>query len=55
MQITGLTDKGLVRSENQDTFVYGYTANDTLYAGVFDGMGGAEGRQVREQHGREHV
>ena len=42
MQITGLTDKGLVRSENQDTFVYGYTANDTLYAGVFDGMGGAK-------------
>lgn len=42
MQITGLTDKGLVRSENQDTFIYGYTENNTLYAGVFDGMGGAK-------------
>lgn len=41
MKITGLTDVGKVREENQDSFVYGFLDDSLLYAGVFDGMGGA--------------
>lgn len=42
MQITGLTDKGIVRDENQDSLVYGYVGEKMMYAAVFDGMGGAK-------------
>lgn len=42
MKITGLTDKGKVRDENQDSFVYGFLDDSTVFAGVFDGMGGAK-------------
>ncbi len=41
MRIIGMTDKGIIRSENQDTFVHGQLAPDAVYAAVFDGMGGA--------------
>ncbi len=42
LQIAGVTDKGVVRLENQDTFVQGSLADDTVFAAVFDGMGGAK-------------
>lgn len=42
MNITGLTDKGKVRDENQDSFVYGFLNDSIAFAGVFDGMGGAK-------------
>ncbi len=42
MNITGLTDKGKVRDENQDSFVYGFLSDSVAFAGVFDGMGGAK-------------
>ena len=42
MQIVGMTDKGVVRAENQDTFIHGSLAPDTVYAAVLDGMGGAK-------------
>lgn len=41
MKITGLTDKGKIRDENQDAFVYGFLDDHTVFAAVFDGMGGA--------------
>jgi len=41
MKIAGLTDVGKIREENQDSFVYGFLNDSLLYAGVFDGMGGA--------------
>ncbi len=42
MQIVGMTDKGVVRAENQDTFVHGTLSEQTVYAAVLDGMGGAK-------------
>ena len=45
MNITGLTDKGKVRDENQDAFVYGFLSDNLAYAACFDGMGG--GSHVR--------
>lgn len=42
MQTIGMTDKGAVRSENQDTFLTGSLSEHTVYAAVFDGMGGAK-------------
>lgn len=42
MHIVGMTDKGVVRAENQDTFVHGSLSDNTVYAAVLDGMGGAK-------------
>ncbi len=42
MRIIGMTDKGVVRAENQDTFVHGSLSDNTVYAAVLDGMGGAK-------------
>lgn len=42
MLIVGMTDKGVVRAENQDTFVHGTLSDQTVYAAVLDGMGGAK-------------
>lgn len=45
MRIIGMTDKGVVRAENQDTFVHGSLSDNTVYAAVLDGMGGAKAGQ----------
>ena len=45
MRIVGMTDKGVVRAENQDTFVHGSLSDNTVYAAVLDGMGGAKAGQ----------
>lgn len=42
MQIVGLTDKGVVRAENQDTFIHDKLSDNTVFAAVLDGMGGAK-------------
>ena len=42
MFVTGLTDKGIVRRENQDSLIHGSLSEHSLYAAVFDGMGGAK-------------
>lgn len=42
MQIVGMTDKGVVRAENQDTFVHDSLPNNSVFAAVLDGMGGAK-------------
>lgn len=42
MKIVGLTDKGVVRAENQDTLIHDNLSDDTVFAAVLDGMGGAK-------------
>lgn len=42
MKIVGLTDKGVVRAENQDTFIHDNLSDNTVFAAVLDGMGGAK-------------
>ena len=46
MNIVGKTDKGIVRSANQDAFLFGEVNNNTAWAIVCDGMGGANGGTV---------
>ena len=46
MNIVGKTDKGVVRSSNQDAFAFGELKNDTAWAIVCDGMGDANGGTV---------
>lgn len=43
MKISAKSDKGLVRSENQDSFSTGELPNNAAWAVVCDGMGGAAG------------
>lgn len=54
MLITGRTDKGLVRQNNQDTFAVGEIA-DGCYTVVCDGMGGQQGGEVASQLACESV
>jgi protein phosphatase len=42
MKIVGLTDQGVVRAENQDTFIHDKLSDNTVFAAVLDGMGGAK-------------
>ncbi len=46
MNIYGLTDKGIVRSSNQDAFATGELSTDVAFAVVCDGMGGASGGNI---------
>ena len=46
MRICGRSDTGRVRSSNQDAFVCGSLSENTLFAVVCDGMGGANGGNV---------
>ena len=46
MKIVGRTDIGKRRSENQDNYRAGRQADDTVWAVVCDGMGGARGGAV---------
>ncbi len=49
MKIAGSSHAGSVRSANQDCFYYRLIGEDTAYAIVCDGMGGANGGQVASQ------
>lgn len=53
MEIYGLTDIGVVRGENQDTFLCGRLADDVLYAVVCDGMGGPGGGNIASRMAAE--
>ncbi len=66
MRAWGITDVGLRRRENQDTYAFeAFGAPDTVAALVCDGMGGVSGGQVaselavktflKELHARAHV
>lgn len=46
MEIFSKTDKGMVRSSNQDAELYGAFENGDVWAVVCDGMGGANGGSV---------
>lgn len=46
MNIFGSTDKGIVRSSNQDAFATGELADGAVFAIVCDGMGGANGGNI---------
>lgn len=46
MNIVGKTDKGVVRTSNQDAFEFGMLTDNTSWVIVCDGMGGANGGTV---------
>lgn len=46
MMISGNTDIGCVRHNNEDSYVCGVLKNGATYAVVCDGMGGASGGQI---------
>lgn len=46
MKIFGQTDKGKVRSSNQDAFITGSFNDGAVFAVVCDGMGGANGGNI---------
>lgn len=46
MNINGFSDKGVVRSSNQDAFMVGMMDDGSSWAVVCDGMGGANGGNV---------
>lgn len=46
MEVYGRTDEGRVRPTNQDAYICGELAEDTVFAVVCDGMGGANGGNV---------
>lgn len=46
MEVYGRTDEGRVRPTNQDAYICGALAEDTVFAVVCDGMGGANGGNV---------
>lgn len=55
MKITGKTDKGIVRSRNEDAFEYGVLADGTAWAVVCDGMGGVHGGKIASSAAIEMV
>lgn len=46
MRIFGFSDKGSIRTDNQDSFIYGELFDGSHYAIVCDGMGGVSGGSV---------
>lgn len=59
VSIWGLTDKGIVRKENQDSYAYDTTEAGTTWGVVCDGMGGAKAGDIAStmavEHFREHL
>jgi len=59
ISIFGMTDRGILRSENQDACAYQTIGNDSAWGVVCDGMGGARAGDIASQIGvevfREHM
>lgn len=54
MNMNGFSDKGLVRSSNQDAFAIGMMDDGASWAVVCDGMGGANGGNVASRLAVDH-
>ena len=59
VSIWGLTDKGIVRKENQDSYAYDTTEAGSTWGVVCDGMGGARAGDIAitmaVEHFRDHL
>ena len=54
MNIVGFSDKGVVRSSNQDAFMIGTMDDGSSWAVVCDGMGGANGGNIASRLAVDH-
>ena len=54
MNISGATDKGVVRKSNQDAFLYGTFEDGAIWVIVCDGMGGANGGNIASRLAVDH-
>lgn len=54
MNMNGFSDKGLVRSSNQDAFAIGTMDDGSNWAVVCDGMGGANGGNIASRLAVDH-
>ena len=55
MRIFSKTDKGRVRSYNQDAYVAGRISDNAVFAVVCDGMGGANAGNVASENAVRHI
>lgn len=55
MRIFSKTDKGRVRTDNQDAYFAGSIADNAVFAVVCDGMGGANAGNVASENAVRHI
>ena len=55
MQIFSKTDRGRVRTDNQDAYFAGKITDDSVFAVVCDGMGGANAGNVASELAVRHI
>ena len=55
MKIFSKTDKGRVRSDNQDAYIAGRISDNAVFAVVCDGMGGANAGNVASENAVRHI
>lgn len=55
MKIFSQTDKGKVRTDNQDAYFAGRISDSTVFAVVCDGMGGANAGSVASENAVRHI
>lgn len=55
MRIFSKTDKGRVRTENQDAYFAGSISDNAVFAVVCDGMGGANAGNVASENAVRHI
>lgn len=55
MKIFSQTDKGRVRTDNQDAYFAGRISDSTVFAVVCDGMGGANAGSVASENAVRHI
>lgn len=55
MKIFSKTDKGRVRTDNQDAYFAGKIADNAVFAVVCDGMGGANAGNVASENAVRHI
>ncbi len=55
MKIFSITDKGMVRNTNQDSYFAGFIENSAAFAVVCDGMGGAAAGNIASENAVRHI